>query len=341
MAKMVTVSDRYLKYSAEYTKLDSVSKPTKAQVERRIFLFNEMKEMEKKLGAAEVSRLRKQGTLAKSDAAAARREALKAQKLDPPQGNVPEPAVQTGPRGKVTTKKVTEADDLQGVGKPGRKETWKETQARLVKELKADPRKKGPTASRADPDSAQYAAAIKAKKAKEDTASIAKDVKLAKLKRDKQATERRSQLRSKEGRAKFKSPKDYQVGYRDFGSKDAPGTKVNISSADKAVTQRVANRAVNEVFEDTPGRFGTAAGKRAIKGFFSDVLGIDDITVTYDDPAKFGQDVSSSTGEDISGYGGGEGKKKGGKVTAKRPTAKKYAMNRGGKVASVRKPTRA
>jgi len=35
------------------------------------------------------------------------------------------------------------------------------------------------------------------------------------------------------------------------------------------------------------------------------------------------------------------GKKKGGKVTAKRPTAKKYAMNRGGKVASVRKPTRA
>ena len=35
------------------------------------------------------------------------------------------------------------------------------------------------------------------------------------------------------------------------------------------------------------------------------------------------------------------GKKRGGKVTAKRPSAKKYAMNRGGKVASLRKPTRA
>jgi len=34
------------------------------------------------------------------------------------------------------------------------------------------------------------------------------------------------------------------------------------------------------------------------------------------------------------------GKKRGGKVTAKRPTAKKYAMNRGG-MASLRKPTRA
>jgi hypothetical protein len=258
-----------------------------------------------------------------------------ASQLDQQQGNVPEPAVKTGPRGKIVTEKVTEADDFKGVSKPKREETWKETQARLVKKLKVDPRKIGPTASRADPDSAQYAAAIKAKAKKAEQKRKAEREGLEEM----EEGIRVGELRSEKGRKKFKSPKDYQVGYRDFGSKDAPGTKVNISSADKDVTQKVAKRAVNEVFEGTTGKFGTIAGKKAIKGFFSDVLGIDDITVTYDAPGQ---------GDDQMEF---YGKKKGGKVTAKRsptkkaaakrPTTKKYAMNRGGKVASVRKPTRA
>jgi|10_taG_2_1085330.scaffolds.fasta_scaffold15925_3 hypothetical protein len=183
-----------------------------------------------------------------------------------------------------------------------------------------------PKTSTVDPDSARHTAAIKAKAKKAEQKRKAEREGFEEL----EESARVGRLRSEKGRDKFKSPKDFQVVYHDFGSKDAPGTppaKVNISSADSALNKKVANQAVNKVFEDTPGRFGTAAGKKAIKGFFKENFGIEDIDVSYDFPTE----------EEARG-----GMKRGGKVkkTKSKPT-KKYAMNRGGKVTSVRKPTRA
>jgi|TARA_R110000824_G_scaffold316252_1_gene503471 hypothetical protein len=80
--------------------------------------------------------------------------------------------------------------------------------------------------------------------------------------------------------------------------------------------------------KETDKPFGEKAGRKAIQSFFKDTFGYTP-TVTYDAPGQ---------GDDQMEF---YGKKKGGKVTAKRPTAKKYVMNRGGKSASVRKPTRA
>jgi hypothetical protein len=106
--------------------------------------------------------------------------------------------------------------------------------------------------------------------------------------------------------------------------KKGPGSDVSKTDLAKAT------KALSPKKEDglTEGKFGTRAGKDAIQSFFQTTFGYTP-TVTYDDPAKFGDQTESY------------GKKKGGRVTSKRPTAKKYAMNRGGKVASVRKPTRA
>ena len=133
-------------------------------------------------------------------------------------------------------------------------------------------------------------------------------------------------------------PKPITVGTAQFQQKeketDAPrmiridntdnGPKVNPKST--APVKHIQE--LRKVMDDKGGKFGEKAGRKAIQNFFETTFGYTP-TVTYDDPAKFGDQIDSY------------GKKKGGKVTAKRPTAKKYAMNRGGKVASVRKPTRA
>jgi hypothetical protein len=80
--------------------------------------------------------------------------------------------------------------------------------------------------------------------------------------------------------------------------------------------------------EGADGPYGTTAGRNAIQGFFKDTFGIEDIEVDYSFPRE----------------GESQDKKKGGKVTAKKKKkasyGKKYSMNRGGKVASLRKPTR-
>jgi hypothetical protein len=109
-------------------------------------------------------------------------------------------------------------------------------------------------------------------------------------------------------------------------------SKSNLNRAEKAL-------AANKDDGLTEGDYGTRAGTAAIRGFFKDTLGIENIEVDYTFPGD-------------EGYGTPQGKKSGGKVTPKRaptkkPTksstssTKKYAMNKGGKVASVRKPTRA
>ena len=105
------------------------------------------------------------------------------------------------------------------------------------------------------------------------------------------------------------------------------GTVINTGDSDAPSAQLTAVRKHLKAEEpDKP--FGEKAGRKAIQSFFKDTFGYTP-TVTYDAPGQ---------GDDQMEF---YGKKKGGKVTAKRPTAKKYAMNRGGKVASVRKPTRA
>ena len=109
-------------------------------------------------------------------------------------------------------------------------------------------------------------------------------------------------------------------------------SKSNLNQAEKAL-------AANKDDGLTEGKYGTRAGTAAIKGFFKDTLGIKDIEVDYTFPGDDGEDTP-------------QGRKSGGKVTPKRaPTkkaaksstssTKKYSMNKGGKVASVRKPTRA
>ena len=126
--------------------------------------------------------------------------------------------------------------------------------------------------------------------------------------------------------------------------------KVTVSSTSNDVSSKDINKANKELKDKdglTEGKFGTRAGTAAIKSFFRDTLGIEkDIEVDYTFPGEEGygtppEDRPKKT----------QSKKSGGKVTAKRtptkraavkrPTTKKYAMNRGGKVASVRKPTRA
>tara|TARA_R110000751_G_scaffold115018_1_gene214400 strand:+ start:41 stop:949 length:909 start_codon:yes stop_codon:yes gene_type:complete len=126
--------------------------------------------------------------------------------------------------------------------------------------------------------------------------------------------------------------------------------KVTVSSTSNDVSSEAINKANKELKDKdglTEGKFGTRAGTAAIKSFFRDTLGIEkDIEVDYTFPGEEGygtppEDRPKKT----------QSKKSGGKVTAKRtptkraavkrPTTKKYAMNRGGKVASVRKPTRA
>ena len=124
------------------------------------------------------------------------------------------------------------------------------------------------------------------------------------------------------------------------------GTRIETKTSDAPANaiEKVQKRIDAE--EGKTGRFGTTAGKAAIRGFF-DTLGIKDIEVDY----KFPGDKGYGEPDSNSNSSAEQYKKRGGKVTAKqtptkraavkRPTTKKYAMNRGGKVASVRKPTRA
>jgi len=132
-----------------------------------------------------------------------------------------------------------------------------------------------------------------------------------------------------------KSATDFQVGYNSPNRPGVDAIGVRRTGDDPPLTATQVKTGVNKALkaldkkQDTGGRFGTAAGKRAIKSFFEDAFGIKDISVDYSFPGD-------------KGYGSPQGgKKKGGKVTSKRSSTKKYAMNRGGKVASVRKPTRA
>ena len=115
-----------------------------------------------------------------------------------------------------------------------------------------------------------------------------------------------------------------------------PAVKVKESNGEIRVVSSTAvspaaKKALKQELNENP-RFGVKAGTAAIKSFFKDTLGIKkDIEVDYTFP---GDEGYGTPPEDR------QSRKSGGKVTAKRPTAKKYAMNRGG-VASVRKPTRA
>ena len=113
-----------------------------------------------------------------------------------------------------------------------------------------------------------------------------------------------------------------------------------IQPKESSVTSQEAKRVQSQINEaESDGPYGPIAGRKAIQGFFEDTFGIKDIKVEYTFPGDDGEDTP-------------QGRKNGGKVTPKRaPTkkpaksstssTKKYAMNKGGKVASVRKPTRA
>ena len=122
---------------------------------------------------------------------------------------------------------------------------------------------------------------------------------------------------------------------------------IDIDPEKSTVTSKQAKTVQAQINEaESDGPFSPKAGKAAIRRFF-DTLGIKNIEVDYTFPGDkgYGEPDSNSNSSEK------QYRKSGGKVTAKqtptkraavkRPTTKKYAMNRGGKVASVRKPTRA
>jgi len=333
MASFETVKQRRDRLATELEKLNKIDNKTPEQKKRATKLFNEVRLLDSRIIQAKELKDKRAGTLEKAKTAKDEKKRIrktkKAEVLTPTKQTVlperrptVEPPVKTKPTGEAEVKRATVAEDFP----KRKKETWKERQARLSEEFKASPRKESSAATRADPDAASVRGAIR----KKDTAAIAKDVKLAKEKRDKRATERRSQLRSKEGLAQYDDAKNYQIAYN---SPNRPGKdRIGVSSKDPWLTEAKVKAGTTEAIKDaekgTSGRFGTKAGARAIKKFFKDAFDAD-ITVDY----KFPGDK---------GYGSPQGgKKKGGKVTSKRSSTKKYAMNRGGKVASVRKPTRA
>lgn len=112
-----------------------------------------------------------------------------------------------------------------------------------------------------------------------------------------------------------------------------------IQPKESSVTSKQTESVQSQIDEaESDGPYGPIAGRKAIQGFFRDTFGFTP-TVKYTFPGDDGEDTP-------------QGRKSGGKVTPKRaPTkkpaksstssTKKYAMNKGGKVASVRKPTRA
>ena len=71
-----------------------------------------------------------------------------------------------------------------------------------------------------------------------------------------------------------------------------------------------------------------------VTNFMEKALGLNRDKATIERDMKITEDLEKELG--FSG-----GKKKGGRVKKRSVSHKKYAMNRGGKVASVRKPTRA
>ena len=333
MASFETVKQRRDRLATELEKLNKIDNKTPEQKKRATKLFNEVRLLDSRIIQAKKLKDKRAGTLEKVETTKARKKreqkTKKAEVLTPTKQTVlperrptVEPAVRTRPTGEAEVKRATVAEEFPRQ----EKETKAEYYARLNKKYGVKLGKKGSTASRADPDAASVRGAIR----KKDTAAIAKDVKLAKEKRDKRATERRSQLRSKEGLAQYDDAKNYQIAYN---SPNRPGKdRIGVSSKDPWLTEAKVKAGTTEAIKDaekgTSGRFGTKAGARAIKKFFKDAFDAD-ITVDY----KFPGDK---------GYGSPQGgKKKGGKVTSKRSSTKKYAMNRGGKVASVRKPTRA
>ena len=108
-------------------------------------------------------------------------------------------------------------------------------------------------------------------------------------------------------------------------TRESDGTVINARDSSAPPAQLKAAKKYLEA-EESDKPFGEKAGKEAIQNFFQTTFGYTP-TVSYDFPTE----------EEARG-----GMKRGGKVkkTKSKPT-KKYAMNRGGKVTSVRKPNRA
>ena len=329
-----TVKERRTRLQAELDILNKIEKPTSKQTRKATSLIKQITALDAKIFKGRERKRQLEGTLSKVQKATAAKVVEAAGPARPPiKITVDDTTKYGGARGKSKAAKKAEASIEPAPPLPP-SQTRKT--APIIESGVAEEKRKRVRKGFAELE--KGAEAGRRKSAREKTAKTEREG-FGELEKGAEAGRRRFELREK----KYKSPKDYQIVY---DSPNRPGKDaIGVSSKDPALTKTKVNKAVKTALKqaekDTPGRFGTAAGKKAIKGFFRDVLGIKDISVEYDDPAKFGQDVSSSTGEDISGYGGGEGKKKGGKVTAKRPTAKKYAMSRGSKVASVRKPTRA
>jgi hypothetical protein len=134
---------------------------------------------------------------------------------------------------------------------------------------------------------------------------------------------------AKQKKEEVEQSRNYITANFTDGVKFKKGPDSNVSKT--ALTAAAKGLAPNKKDGLTEGMFGTRKGTAAIESFFKDTLGIDDVKVDYTFP---GDEGYGTPPEDR------QSRKSGGKVTAKRPTAKKYAMNRGG-VASVRKPTRA
>jgi len=321
-----TVEDRRTRLQEELDILNKIEKPTSKQTKRATSLIKQITGLDKKIFEGRKRKRQLKGTLAEVQKATAAKVVEAAGPARPPiKITVDDTTKYGGARGKSKAAKKAEASIEPAPPLPP-SQTRKI--APTIESGVAEEKRKRVRKGFAELEKGTEAGRRKA--AREKTAKTEREG-FGELEKGTEAGRRRFELREK----KYKSPKDYQIGY---DSPNRPGTDaIGISSRDPSLTKTKVNKAVKTALKqaekDTPGRFGTAAGKKAIKGFFSDVLGIDDISVEYDDPAKFGDQTDF--------YGGGEGKKKGGKVTAKRPTAKKYAMNRGGKSASVRKPTRA
>jgi hypothetical protein len=320
-----TVTERYGRVKAEYDTLSKLKNPTKEQIRKRRALFDSWEKLGKKIEQAQLVTKKNRGTLEKSNAAAAKRAAKRAEDTPPP---VTISGADESGQGKQASgeapldhasKKAKERDAAD----KKRKEAEEKEKARIAENIASlTPKPKQTAAQKNAAKGTSGEGPYIPKATSRDT--LGETVKSAKAKQEKKAADKRR------ADATGVDPAPSKISTYGYQGKNGSSTKKSTStskSSGKSILADAGEAATGLVS-------GIAKGlKNLVSGDFK--LGEKPDGYTQEeyessDPRAMNRDV-----RDL---------KKGGKVTKKKKKAsygKKYSMNRGGKVASLRKPTRA
>ena len=352
--------DRRNKFQVELDKINKLKNPKAAQINKANNLIKRITDLDTKIFEAR-SKRRNVGTLGRSQQGAIKRAGIKSEVLNPTRQRklseklpTVEPPVRTRPAGEVEVKRATSADDFPRT----KKETEAERYARLNKEFGVRLGKKGLAATRADPGSALAIEQAKQKRRviREGFEKLEEGTEAGR-----KAAEQYAELRARKygSQAKrtgdyldTKTNLDYQFGFQDpnIFSSDMPDTEYRGTLPKKIVTKITEDQARTygfnplNIISNVLSGLGSAVGQPfKLSDSSFDLQSVTPTDIHDASDPRWRQEAF----EEKDFYGVPTSTlKKGGKVKKKKKkksytSKKKYSMSGGGKVASVRKPTRA